>query len=42
MNRLHGTALVVVTHSPDLAMRCGRRTVLTDGYLTEPDPALPA
>jgi lipoprotein-releasing system ATP-binding protein len=36
MNRLHGTALVVVTHSPDIANRLGRRTVLTDGYLSEP------
>jgi lipoprotein-releasing system ATP-binding protein len=36
MNRVHGTALVVVTHSPDIADRLGRRCVLTDGYLTEP------
>jgi lipoprotein-releasing system ATP-binding protein len=35
MNRLHGTALVVVTHSPELATRLGRRAVLTDGYLEE-------
>ncbi len=35
MNRSHGTALVVVTHSPALAMRLGRRTVLVDGYLEE-------
>jgi predicted ABC-type transport system involved in lysophospholipase L1 biosynthesis ATPase subunit len=33
MNRVHGTALVVVTHSPDLAARLGRRVVLVDGYL---------
>ena len=33
MNRLHGTALVVVTHSPELAARLGRRAVLVDGYL---------
>jgi len=33
MNRTHGTALVVVTHSPDLAARLGRRVVLVDGYL---------
>jgi lipoprotein-releasing system ATP-binding protein len=36
MNRLHGTALVVVTHSPELAARLGRRVVLVDGYLEEP------
>jgi putative ABC transport system ATP-binding protein len=36
MNRVHGTALVVVTHSPEIAQRLGRRTVLVDGYLTEP------
>jgi lipoprotein-releasing system ATP-binding protein len=35
MNRVHGTALVVVTHSPDLASRLGRRVVLVDGYLEE-------
>ena len=36
MNRIHGTALVVVTHSPSLARRLGRQVVLTDGYLSEP------
>jgi len=36
MNRTHGTALVVVTHSPDLAARLGRRVVLVDGYLENP------
>jgi len=36
MNRVHGTALVVVTHSPDLAARLGRRVVLVDGYLENP------
>jgi predicted ABC-type transport system involved in lysophospholipase L1 biosynthesis ATPase subunit len=35
MNRVHGTALVVVTHSPELAMRLGRRVELIDGYLVE-------
>jgi lipoprotein-releasing system ATP-binding protein len=35
MNRVHGTALVVVTHSPDLALRLGRRVELIDGYLVE-------
>jgi lipoprotein-releasing system ATP-binding protein len=33
MNRVHGTALVVVTHSPEIATRLGRRAVLVDGYL---------
>ena len=36
MNRVHGTALVVVTHSPELAARLARRVVLVDGYLEEP------
>jgi lipoprotein-releasing system ATP-binding protein len=35
MNRVHGTALVVVTHSPELAAHLGRRVVLVDGYLEE-------
>jgi len=35
MNRVHGTALVVVTHSPELAARLGRRVELVDGYLEE-------
>jgi lipoprotein-releasing system ATP-binding protein len=35
MNRVHGTALVVVTHSPDLALRLGRRVELVDGVLGE-------
>jgi lipoprotein-releasing system ATP-binding protein len=35
MNRLHGTALVVVTHSPEIASRLGRRVVLKDGHLEE-------
>jgi len=33
MNRSHGTALVVVTHSPTLALRLGRRARLVDGIL---------
>jgi len=33
MNRVHGTALVVVTHSPEIAGRLGRRAVLVEGYL---------
>ncbi len=36
INRLHGTALLVVTHSPALAVRLGRRMELRDGYLEEP------
>jgi len=36
MNRLHGTALVVVTHSPGIAARLGRSVELVDGYLEEP------
>jgi lipoprotein-releasing system ATP-binding protein len=35
MNRLHGTALVVVTHSPEIATRLGRRAVLVEGYLED-------
>ena len=35
MNRTHGTALVVVTHSEALARRLGRRVELVDGYLEE-------
>jgi lipoprotein-releasing system ATP-binding protein len=37
MNRSHGTALVVVTHSPELAEKLGRTVILTDGYLAESD-----
>jgi len=35
MNRSHGTALVAVTHSPELASRLGRRVALIDGYLED-------
>ena len=35
MNRVHGTALVVVTHSQELAGRLDRRVVMVDGYLEE-------
>jgi lipoprotein-releasing system ATP-binding protein len=41
MNRVHGTALVVVTHSPEIAARLGRRALLVDGYLEETPPLLP-
>ncbi len=40
MNRSHSMALVVVTHSPELASRLSRRTVLVDGYLEDPDAIL--
>jgi lipoprotein-releasing system ATP-binding protein len=40
MNRIHGTALVVVTHSPEIAARLGRRAVLAEGYLEEAPPLL--
>ncbi len=35
MNRAHGTSLVIVTHSPEIAARLDRRVVLVDGYLEE-------
>jgi lipoprotein-releasing system ATP-binding protein len=35
MNRQHGTALVIVTHSPEIAARSERQVVLADGYLEE-------
>jgi len=40
MNRAHGTALVVVTHSAELAARLGRCVALVDGYLETPAPLL--
>ena len=40
MNRLHGTALVVVTHSPEIARRLGRRAVLVEGYLEDASAGL--
>ena len=42
MNRSHGTALVIVTHSPEIAARLGRCVVLRDGYLEESAPILDA
>lgn len=33
MNRAHDTTLVLVTHDPRLATRCGRRIALEDGAL---------
>ncbi len=35
MNRTHGTALVIVTHSPDVAARLSRRVAIIDGYLDD-------
>jgi lipoprotein-releasing system ATP-binding protein len=35
LNRTRGTALVIVTHSPDVADRLGRRVAIVDGYLDE-------
>ncbi len=35
LNRTRGTALVIVTHSPDVAARLGRRVVIVDGYLDD-------
>ena len=35
MNRQHGTALVIVTHSPEIAASLERQVVLVDGYLEE-------
>jgi ABC-type lipoprotein export system ATPase subunit len=37
LNREEGTALIVVTHSPDLARRMDRMLELTDGSLVEKD-----
>jgi lipoprotein-releasing system ATP-binding protein len=38
MNRVHGTALVIATHSPELASCLSRRVVIADGYLEESIP----
>jgi predicted ABC-type transport system involved in lysophospholipase L1 biosynthesis ATPase subunit len=35
MNRMRGTALVIATHSPELATRLGRRVLISDGTLEE-------
>jgi lipoprotein-releasing system ATP-binding protein len=35
LNRTRGTALVIVTHSPDVAARLGRRVTIVDGYLDD-------
>jgi lipoprotein-releasing system ATP-binding protein len=35
MNRIRDTALVIATHSPELARRLNRRVVIVDGYLED-------
>jgi putative ABC transport system ATP-binding protein len=37
----HGTTLVLITHDPDLAHRCGRIVSLADGRVVSDRPALP-
>jgi putative ABC transport system ATP-binding protein len=37
----HGTTLVLITHDPDLACRCGRIVALADGRVVSDRPALP-
>ena len=37
MNRERGTTLVLVTHDPDLARRCGRRLHIAAGAITHED-----
>ena len=37
MNREHGTTLVLVTHDPELAKRCGRRIHIAAGEITGVD-----
>jgi putative ABC transport system ATP-binding protein len=37
MNRERGTTLVLVTHDPDLARRCGRRLHISAGEITHED-----
>ncbi len=39
LNARHGTALILVTHAPDLAARCGRVIALRDGQI-DPVPAV--
>ena len=34
MNKEHGTTLVMVTHSPELAQRCDKQLLMTSGQLT--------
>jgi predicted ABC-type transport system involved in lysophospholipase L1 biosynthesis ATPase subunit len=33
LNRTHQSGLVVVTHSPEIATRLGRKLTLADGYV---------
>ncbi|NHA66993.1 ABC transporter ATP-binding protein [Phycicoccus flavus] len=39
LNRDDGITLVLITHSTDLARRCGRRVTIVDGELAPDDPA---
>jgi putative ABC transport system ATP-binding protein len=38
LHRERGTTLIIVTHDPDLAARCGRRIEIRDGRAYEPSP----
>ena len=38
----HGATLIMVTHAPDLAARCGRTIRLVDGHIAEDSAAKPA
>ncbi len=42
MNRIRDTALVIATHSPELARRLNRRVVIVDGYLEDSPEDRPA
>ena len=43
LNREHGITLIIVTHDPDLAARCGRQATIHDGRLaTLTDATIPA
>jgi ABC-type antimicrobial peptide transport system, ATPase component len=39
LNREQGITLIIVTHDPDLAARCGRQVTIHDGHLTTTTPA---
>ena len=39
LNREEGTTLIVITHDPDVARQCARRTRISDGALHEEVPA---
>jgi len=42
LHRRHGTTMVLVTHDPALAARCGRVVHLADGRIAADGPASPA